>query len=312
MRDEGGRDYEESPGGWHPVCMVATCDRISQRTGKNMGANGIGAANAKEHRTVSRAAAILESAAASPDGVSLTDMTSLLQAPKSSIHGLLRGLVAVGYLIERDHRYVTAPGLPSLLTAAYSPSLEELARPAMTRLRDEFDESVMLGVLASDSIVYVASLESRDLVRYSAPLHQRRLLHPSSMGKLYLADLPADELDIYFREYRFDSKRADVLRQDLAEVRKERVGYNREETFAGVTAVAAGIRDSRGALVACMSIAGPTFRMAGKLDRTAAAVRAEADSVSVDFIQYDSHRGQGPRRPSATGLVREVRPAERE
>jgi DNA-binding IclR family transcriptional regulator len=283
-------------------------DRISHRTGKIMGANGIGAANDKEHRTVSRAAAILESAAASPDGVSLTDMTSLLQAPKSSIHGLLRGLVAVGYLIERDHRYVTAPGLPSLLTAAYSPSLEELARPAMTRLRDAFDESVMLGVLAADSIVYVASLESRQLVRYSAPLHERRLLHPSSMGKLYLADLPADQLDTYMGEYRLDSKQADLLRQELGDVRKERVGYNREETFAGVTAAAAGIRDSAGVLVACMSIAGPTFRMAEKLDRTAAAVRAEGDSVSADFSQYDSHRGQGPRRPSARGLVRESPP----
>lgn len=271
-----------------------------------MGVNDVGALGDKEHRTISRAAAILESAAASPGGVSLTDMASLLRAPKSSIHGLLRGLVAVGYLIERDCRYVTAPGLPALLTAAYVPSLEDLARPAMTRLRDAFDESVMLGVQAADSIVYVDSLESRELVRYSAPLHERRLLHPSSMGKLYLADLPAEQLDVYIRGYQLDSKRADKLRQELGEVRKERVGYNREETFAGVTAAAAGIRDSEGVLVACISIAGPTFRMASKLGTTADGVRAEADSVSADFIRYENRRGRGPRRPSATGLVREL------
>jgi DNA-binding IclR family transcriptional regulator len=271
-----------------------------------MGVAEAGALADKEHRTVSRVAAILESAAVTPDGVSLTDITRILGAPKSSIHGLLRGLVAVGYLVERNSRYVTAPGLPALLTASYVPSIEELARPVMTQLRDTFDESVMLGVLAADSIVYVDSVESRQPIRYSAPLRERRLLHPSSMGKLYLADLSGAQLDLYIRGHHVDPERAETLRQDVEAVRSERVGYNREETFAGVTAAAAGIRDSDGVLVACISIAGPTIRMEPRLDSIAHAARDGADAISAEYVRYEDRRGQRFRRHPATGLVTEA------
>jgi DNA-binding IclR family transcriptional regulator len=271
-----------------------------------MPAHDIGALGDKEHRTISRVAAILESAAAAPDGVTLTDMATLLRAPKSSIHQLLAGLLAVGYLIEHRGRYVTAPGLPALLTAAYVPSLEDLARPAMTALRDEFDESVMLGVQAGDSIVYVDTVESRQPVRYSAPLRERRLLHPSSMGKLYLADLDPGQLDAYIRAHDIEPAREARLRQDVDAVRSEGVGYNREETFAGVTAAAAGIRDSDGVLAACMSIAGPTSRVEPRLAAMAEAIRGACDRVSAEFIRYESRRGRVPLRPSGTGLVSEA------
>jgi DNA-binding IclR family transcriptional regulator len=177
--------FSEGTERWQSVALKSPARSCNGQGGEIMGVAEAGALADKEHRTVSRVAAILESAAITPDGVSLTDLARVLGAPKSSIHGLLRGLVAVGYLVERNSRYVTAPGLPALLTAAYVPSIEELARPVMTHLRDTFDESVMLGVLAADSIVYVDSVESRQPIRYSAPLHERRLLHPSSMGCLY-------------------------------------------------------------------------------------------------------------------------------
>jgi DNA-binding IclR family transcriptional regulator len=285
---------------------VARTERKPDQTGMIMPAQDTGALGDKEHRTISRVAAILESAASAPDGVTLTDMATLLRAPKSSIHGLLAGLMAVGYLTEHRGRYVTAPGLPALLTAAYVPSLEDLARPVMTRLRDAFDESVMLGVEAGDSIVYVDSLESRQPVRYSPPLRERRLLYPSSMGKLYLADLAPEQLDAYLRAHQVEPGRAGQLRRDLAAVQAEGVGYNREETFAGVTAAAAGIRDSDGVLAACISIAGPTARVEPRLADMAQSIRAAADEVSADFIRYESRRGRIPRRPSPTGLVSEA------
>ena len=46
-----------------------------------MGVAEAGALADKEHRTVSRVAAILESAAITPDGVSLTDLARVLGAP---------------------------------------------------------------------------------------------------------------------------------------------------------------------------------------------------------------------------------------
>ena len=52
----------------------------------------------REHRTVTRVTTILEAAAAHPEGVKLTALSALLDAPKSSVHGLVSGLLATGYL----------------------------------------------------------------------------------------------------------------------------------------------------------------------------------------------------------------------
>src|SRR4051795_8483300 len=61
---------------------------------------------AAEHRTVTRAVAIMELVAVGePGGVRLGALAGPLGAPKSSIHGLAKGLVAVGYLREQDGRY---------------------------------------------------------------------------------------------------------------------------------------------------------------------------------------------------------------
>ena len=62
---------------------------------------------------IDRVAAILELVARSGAGLTLTAVAKALNAPVSSVHGLLNGLVAVGYLDERDRIYTlgTAPYL---------------------------------------------------------------------------------------------------------------------------------------------------------------------------------------------------------
>jgi len=50
--------------------------------------------------------AILEHVLASDaDGVRLLDLSAAIDAPKSSVHGLAKGLVATGYFREERGRY---------------------------------------------------------------------------------------------------------------------------------------------------------------------------------------------------------------
>ena len=68
-----------------------------------------------EHRTVSRVMAILEVVIASePNGLRLADLPDMVGAPKSTIHGLARGLVATGYVREHNGRYYQGPALAIL------------------------------------------------------------------------------------------------------------------------------------------------------------------------------------------------------
>ena len=211
---------------------------------------------------MSRVTTILEAIARDGRGIRLTDLAKLLGAPKSSVHGLTKGLVATGYLIELDGTYTLGPAVGALLTRA-QPTLLEAAQPAMVELQQEWDETVALCSLVGGSVVYVDLVESSQALRYSAPLRTRRPLYPTSAGKCFLAHMRASRVDAYLAAYSARDRAS--IWAELAEVRTRGVAYNRGETVPDVTALASPIMVA-GRPVACLNVAGPTARMEGKLD----------------------------------------------
>lgn len=243
----------------------------------------LGRVETSGHRTVDRVAAILEAAASSPaEGVRLKMLAELLDAPKSSVHGLVKGLLAVGYLSERSGAYTLGPGLHALLGAAERPPLGEVARPAMQRLLDRFDETVMVGQLIGSNVVYVAGLESRQLIRYSPALNERRPVLPTSMGKVFVAELPEQPRRAYVEGLTENRRRQRTLLAELEETRQTGLAVNRNETLPGLCGVAAGLR-SQGTLVACLSVVGPTERLAPRMKQIQRALKAAADEISAEL-----------------------------
>jgi DNA-binding IclR family transcriptional regulator len=235
------------------------------------------------HRTVDRVAAILEAAASNPDpGVRLATLAELLDAPKSSLHGLVKGLVAVGYLTERSGAYKLGPGLHALLGSAERPSVSEVARPVMQRLRDRFDETVMVGQLIGGHVVYIAGMESRQPIRYSPMLNQRRPVLPTSMGKIFVAELDERPRRAHVERFTSNQRRRRALRTELAEVRRTDVAINRNETLPGLCGVAVALR-SQGTLVACLSVVGPTERMDPRMKQIQRAIKAAGKDVSTQL-----------------------------
>ena len=108
-----------------------------------------------EHRTVSRVAAILEFTAQAESGVRMSEIVKELEAPRSSVHGLVHGLVAAGYLHATDSgQYTLGAAIGALLTDR-SP-VDRTVREAMEGLNLEFDETVAFVVTAGDSIVTIS------------------------------------------------------------------------------------------------------------------------------------------------------------
>src|ERR1700754_1087736 len=117
---------------------------------------------AAEHRTVARVMAILEVVVGSGSaGARLQGLPGAIQAPKSSIHGLAKGLVAEGYLREADGRYFLGPAVSALL-ASGAPHVPAVYRPTLERLSKEYGETTMLGSLVGDTLVYLDAVEPAD------------------------------------------------------------------------------------------------------------------------------------------------------
>lgn len=233
---------------------------------------------AKEHRTVSRVIAILERAAAESDGVRSTTLMRLLDAPKSSVHSLVKGLVATGYLVEVAGRYKLGPAVGALLVTA-RPTLLHAARPLMEALRGEFDETVMIAAAVGSSVVYIDGVESTHLIKYSAPLHIRRPMYPTSTGKVLLAHSSPRRLQSYLAEHFPDADQSLAIYEELVEVRSIGVAFNRGETAPDVYAAAAPIF-AAGQVIGSIAVAGPTPRVRPRIDEIAAAVKRTASAIT--------------------------------
>jgi DNA-binding IclR family transcriptional regulator len=230
---------------------------------------------ATHHRTVDRVVAILELAAARPTtGVDLRTLATALSAPRSSTHGLARGLVAAGYLEERDRRYHLGPGPQLLFTGPDRTPLAKLAMPELRRLHGLTGETALLGVRVGHAVVYTEQLESDHPLRYAAPLYSRRPVLTTSVGKAFLADLSDAEVRKLARDIAVEGDVVDVdaLLDELSEVRERGYTLNRGVTIPGITALGAGIREPSGRVCAAISVNGPSERMEEHIPACARAV----------------------------------------
>lgn len=166
------------------------------------------------------------------------------------------------------------------------------ARPHLEELHARTGETVHLGVLDGHEAVCVDRIESRHLIRLSAEIGRRFPLHVGAVPKVLLAHLPPERqeevialgLPAYTRRTITD---AAALRAKLADIRAKGYAVSDEDLDIGGSAVAAPIHDRSGAVVAAVSVAGPTPRVGRKLHTEHRALVVEAAariSASLGYV----------------------------
>jgi DNA-binding IclR family transcriptional regulator len=70
----------------------------------------------QNHRTVDRVTRILEQVVYNP-GMTFAELARALDAPKSSVHGFVQGLLANGWLYETNRRFYLGPAVYALTLA---------------------------------------------------------------------------------------------------------------------------------------------------------------------------------------------------
>lgn len=226
---------------------------------------------AEKHRTVNRVIRILEIVARQRSGVSLAQLCRELDAPRSSVHGFVQGLISEGYLMDSGTEgYVLGVGAHTFL-ASTSASLVEILRPTTEALHRQLNETVTLAVPVGRDIAYVATRRAEHPITYSPLLHTRRHPWPTSTGKIFLA----------FNAAGSDWTPADIASQlgsqaeeELLAVRSQGYALNTGESVTDVAAVAVGVEVGH-RLVAALSIAGPRARIEPHLHRAALLARDE-------------------------------------
>jgi DNA-binding IclR family transcriptional regulator len=239
---------------------------------------------AGEHRSVSRAVAMLELVAArDPEGVRLGDLASAIGAPKSSAHGIAKGLVAVGYLAEVDDRYLIGPAIYSLLGSRL-PAFPAAFHSALEDLVNQWGETAFLATLVGDSSVYVDCVNSPHFIRAAPPMNTRVPLWPRSAGKCFLAWMEPRQIDLILRRGGHDVGEMESIKAQLAEVRSSGVGLNLSESAPDMIGMASPILSvRRGPVTMAIAMGGPESRMKPHLNEMTESLRETASALGRLF-----------------------------
>lgn len=201
--------------------------------------------------------------------LALATLVARSKMVKSSVYRILFTLERLGYIDkDGDGRYTIASRLARLGGQARPPSdLPALAQPFMLDLVRKFQETINLGVLDGDEVLYIRVLESPHMFRLAAHAGIRSPLHSTALGKALLAFLPDSELQKLvkrcdFRRYTKNTIcEVSPLMRELVRVRRRGYAIDNMEDSDGARCLAAPIFDGDGRGVAALSISGPASRV---------------------------------------------------
>jgi IclR family transcriptional regulator, acetate operon repressor len=219
-------------------------------------------------QSVDRAISILQVLAR--HGVAgVTEIANELSVHKSTVSRLLGTLEARGLVEQSTNRgrYRLGYGVAQLAEGASKKhDLTLISRTVCTELAEDVGETVNVVVHEGRRVVTIDQVIGSASITTVNWVGRRQTLHATSSGKVFLANMPSDELQTYLDEeltrYTPNTIVDPVAMEAELQAVRER-GYARtlEEQEIGLVAVAAPIRALDGRVIAALAVSGPTFRL---------------------------------------------------
>ena len=217
-----------------------------------------------EIQSLARGLKILDILGQNPDGISITELSEMLDVDKGSASRLVATLASHGYA-ERDEvtrRYHVGSQIVSLSRSVLNRlPLREAAKPFLRQLMERTGECVHLGVAAQGKVMYIDQVESPVTLRVNAQVGTMNPLYCTALGKILLAfsdlDLPA-EMPAFTEKTITDPG---VLKEHLEQVRRLGYAVDDEEFDTGVRCIAVPVFDFRNKLAGAIGVSGPATRV---------------------------------------------------
>jgi DNA-binding IclR family transcriptional regulator len=246
-------------------------------------------------RSVERAIDALEAVARHGHPMTLGELAAALSAPKSTTLNIVRTLVRRRVLAVDARTKTYSFGFFFGAIAGHAPALDlrTLAKPHLERLSEATQEVVLLAALDGREITFVEKIDSRQPIRYIADIGTRRPLHCTAAGKLALSIQPPSDVDAYVAEVglrRYTPTTIDDperLKLELATIRRRGYALSDREFIPDLIGVALPVfAGAGGPFVAGIVVAGPAFRMRGRVRHIVRAAKRAADELGAEAARF--------------------------
>ncbi len=243
-------------------------------------------------QSLERGLKILTILGSSDQPLSLNEIAGHFAIDRSSVFRLISTLVK-NHFVQQDaetKKYTLGFRFMELAGSFNEQGkIESVIRPIISRICAATKQNTHLAVLEGADVVFLAVEQPRESISVNIAVGTREPAVATALGKAILsfrdsgilsalldgADLlPYTERSILSKE---------VLRDELAMARKERIAFDREEYKSGIVCIAAPVVNYRGEALYSIGISGPSGLMMPHIDDFARVVRDAGIEASSKY-----------------------------
>jgi IclR family transcriptional regulator, KDG regulon repressor len=270
-------------------------------------------------RAVERALALLKTFLGEESELRATEISKRIALDPSTTFRMLVTLQEHGFVRQDQSTGKYRLGASCLALGSQFLKINDVRKSAlgvMEQLRNQFGETVHLGILDGTEIVYLEKVSgSHAIGLMSSRVGGRAPAHATSIGKILLAFSSLGE--IQRREPHWELSRCTAttitdwkeLEKEIARVREQGYAFDNQEFEMGVKCIAAPIYGHKG-ITAALSISGPVDRMGEHIKKHGLIKELKK---AAETISTESGWGRGVDQivktvaPASAGLVHHAR-----
>lgn len=226
-------------------------------------------------------------------GLRLSEISSTLDLPISSVHHILSTLSPHGYVMQDPENKKYSIGFRFLEVGHRildNFDIRSVARTHLRKLQEACGETVHLAILRNQKVIYIDKIGSHTGLSLVTYVGFATDPHAAAGGKVLLSELSASEVRRLYPSGvlpKYGPKTistVEALLQELKRVRKLGYAIDDEEYYEGVRCISAPIRAGEH-IVASLSITGAIFSMTMNkiMNEYKAMVIESAQVISIEL-----------------------------
>jgi IclR family pca regulon transcriptional regulator len=234
--------------------------------------------------------------------MTLADVANATGLARPTARRILLTLTELGYVRAAGNGspqagFALTPRVLELgMAYVHSMGLWDIARPHMERLVARTNESSSIAQLDGSDVVYVARVSVPKIVTLAVDIGTRFPALPTSLGKVLLAALPAERVDLVLAEPsrsgitpRWQPGR-DERDAELRQVRARGWALTDEKLAPGIRSVAAPLRDGSGRVIAALNVNAHAAETSVRtlVDDFLPLLLTTAGEICADFARRDA------------------------
>ncbi|WP_284154847.1 IclR family transcriptional regulator domain-containing protein [Algicella marina] len=239
--------------------------------------------------------AILESFSGTHPEMTLSEVARQVEITPAAARRSLITLEALGYVGRREKRFHLKPKIMSLGSGFYfAARIDEVLQPDLRQLVETFGDASSIGTLDGEDVIYIAHYSVQRARRAAAVAGARYPAFATSMGRVLLAGLEDDALDMALEAMALPSLTSRTcvdrteLREEIGRVRAQGYATTVDQLDYGITALAVPVRDGGGRTIAALNTSGYTGMVTPEklVEERLPELRAAASHIAHQMARY--------------------------